>query len=126
MIQRCTNPKAVGFKRYGGRGISVCERWLTFANFLEDMGERPKGLFIERKDNNGNYEPGNCCWATKIEQARNTRRNRMLTFRGRTQPMCAWADEMNISQDNLENRINQMGWSVDKALTTPVVPYQKT
>lgn len=125
MIQRCMNPYASGFKRYGGRGITVCERWLAFSNFFADMGERPKGLFIERKDNNGNYEPGNCCWATKIAQSRNTRRNRMLTFQGRTQPMCAWADEMKISQSNLENRINQLGWSVEKSLTTPVVPGQK-
>lgn len=85
LIQRCTNPKNHNFKDYGGRGVTVCERWLLFENFLADMGHRPKGFKIERKDNDGPYSPENCKWATQAEQNRNTRRNRYLVMDGRRQ-----------------------------------------
>ncbi len=74
MIQRCTNPKSTSWKHYGARGISVCERWMTFENFFADMGKKPDDLSIDRINNDGNYEPSNCRWATRSEQQRNKRR----------------------------------------------------
>jgi hypothetical protein len=77
MIQRCTNPKNPGWGSWGGRGIMVCSRWLDFKNFLVDMGPRPDNLSIDRIDNDGNYEPGNCRWATALQQRHNRRDSRV-------------------------------------------------
>lgn len=87
MIQRCSNPKNASFHNYGARGIKVCDRWRLFENFLADMGERPAGRSLDRLNNDGDYEPGNCSWRTKVEQCRNTRRtvlNETLVIKIRT------------------------------------------
>jgi hypothetical protein len=78
MLQRCNNQNFHQYKDYGGRGITVCERWRKFENFLADMGEPPEGMSLDRINNDGNYEPGNCRWATKLEQRANARRRAKL------------------------------------------------
>lgn len=106
MIQRCTNPNDRGFKNYGGRGIRVCSRWAeSFEAFREDMGPRPAGMSIDRIDVNGHYEPGNCRWATQVQQARNTRRNVWLEHDGRRMLACDWAAELGISRQRMEQRM---------------------
>ncbi len=120
MINRCTRPSSKSYKRYGGRGITICKRWMRFENFLADMGVRPSLKHtIERKDNEGNYRPGNCCWATYKEQARNRSNNRLLTFKGRTLPVAAWAEEVGLKSGTLWVRLKR-GWSVQRALSTGV------
>lgn len=92
MRQRCNNPNAESYPDYGGRGIKVCEAWDDFEQFARDMGERQPGQTIERLDVNGDYEPGNCCWAGKVQQARNTRRNRLITLDGETKTLAEWCE----------------------------------
>lgn len=121
MLGRCYREGDSNFKNYGARGIKVCERWHTFENFLADMGERPTEKHsIERKDNDGDYEPGNCKWATKKEQARNTRRTRLFSFQGRSLTTAEWAAEVGIKEATLSSRLRLYGWSLKRALTTPV------
>lgn len=121
MRSRCFNPKASHFERYGGRGVTVCEGWNSFENFLIDMGERPSlAHSIDRIDPNGNYEPGNCRWAEKKEQARNSTAVPLYEFKGRTQSLPAWAEEVGVKANTLRYRIKHAGWSVAKALSTPV------
>lgn len=118
MIQRCYDPSATSYGRYGARGITVCERWRSsFANFLSDMGQRPTPKHsIERSNNAGNYDPGNCRWATTIEQGRNTRRNRLITFCGETLCMSAWAERTGIPYSAIARRLS-LGWPAEKTLT---------
>lgn len=115
--QRCGNPKDAAYERYGGRGISVCERWYKFENFLEDMGHPPKGLTIDRIDNNGNYEPGNCRWATYKEQANNKGNNRVICFNGQSKTLMQWCEHLKISNETLRERLSR--WPLERALTTP-------
>jgi hypothetical protein len=116
MKDRCLNPNNSGFQGYGGRGIIVCERWRqSFENFLSDMGSCPVGLTLERKNNNGNYEPGNCKWATRKEQSSNTRWNRQITFNGQTKTLSQWSRLLGISCEGLYLRLKR-GWTVERAL----------
>ena len=124
MLSRCRNPKSKDFARYGARGIVVCERWMKFENFLADMGARPLGMTVDRERGEGNYEPGNCRWATPKEQARNRRSNVLITFQGHTASIAEWAERTGLERKTLENRI-RVGWPVMKALTTPSITNRK-
>jgi hypothetical protein len=118
---RCVNPKDTAYQNYGGRGITICDRWKdSYENFLEDMGERPgKEYSIDRIDNEKGYSPDNCKWATRKEQHRNTRRNVWIEFNGQRKVASDWAAEYGISATTLKYRIFKAGWDVEKALTTP-------
>lgn len=121
MRKRCMNRKHSDFPLYGGRGISICERWKGvngFANFLADMGEVPVGMSLDRIDNNGDYCPENCRWADQKTQQRNRRSNRAVTIDGRTLIVTDWAKEFNIKVHTVWSRIRK-GWDVHLALTTP-------
>lgn len=111
MLTRCGNPRNKAFRRYGGRGITVCERWRNdFAAFLADMGPRPSPKHsVDRINNDGDYEPSNCRWATTQEQCRNTRRNVRLTLDGRTMTQREWAVELGIHDSTLFGRIKRNG-----------------
>lgn len=129
MIQRCCNPNRFNYERYGGRGITVCQRWRdSFPAFLADVGRKPGPKYtLDRYPNQkGNYEPGNVRWATPKEQARNTRRNVLLTIKSVTKSLSEWAEQYRIRQGLVSYRINILGWDVLKALTAPVVAGQKT
>jgi len=122
MRQRCLNPKHKFFYRYGGRGITICERWESFELFLEDVGESPSPRFhFDRKDNDGNYEPGNVRWLSPKESARNRGSSKLLTFRGETMSMVEWAEKLDLPYTTLKGRF-QKGWEVEKALSTPWIP----
>ena len=117
MKSRCFNPKHADFHDYGARGITLCERWLLFENFFADMGEKPKGMSIDRKNNNGNYEPSNCKWATQEEQQNNRRDCVFVSHSGKTQTVAQWARELGVSQSGLRARLNR-GMSIQEALTS--------
>jgi hypothetical protein len=116
---RCFNPSTIEFHNYGGRGITMCEEWRnSFADFLRDVGLRPsKKHSIDRINNDGNYEPGNCRWATKKQQVRNTRKNVYFTHNGVTKLLIEWSEDVGMSPYTLAYRI-KAGWSSEKVLST--------
>ena len=122
MKSRCNNPRAVNYAAYGGRGVRVCEEWKnSFENFqiwaLSSGYEET--LTLDRIDVNGDYCPENCRWITHKEQQSNKRNNRMLTYNGETHTAAEWARKLNMDYLLLHNRITRLGWSAEKALTTP-------
>ncbi len=120
MKSRCYTKSNIGYPYYGGRGITVCDRWLhSFENFLSDMGERPGPEYsLDRINPNGNYRPDNCRWATRETQDNNRRANRFLTWNGKTQTIAQWAKETGISKGTILNRLN-WGWPIEDALSWP-------
>ena len=123
MHDRCENPNNRKFAIYGGNGITVCPEWsgkqgsTNFIKWALENGYKD-GLTIERIDGTKGYSPDNCIWASYTVQNNNTSRNHYITFNGKTQTMKQWADELNISYQALAKRINKLGWSIEKALTT--------
>ena len=124
MIQRCTSSLHPAYEEYGGRGIDVCTKWLGpkgFENFYADMGERPEGAELDRKNTNKGYTKQNCRWATKRENNNNKRNNvPQVSYNGVTQPVSYWAEEFGISCATLNKRLFFLGWSVHDSLTRPV------
>lgn len=120
LIARCFNTNNPAYQRYGARGIAVCDKWKeSFSAFFADMGPRPSPRHsIDRIDNDGHYEPGNCRWATKRQQSRNTSRNQLLTYNGKTMCITDWAIELGLSPNAIRGRL-ATGWTIDEALTTP-------
>lgn len=117
MRTRCRCPTSQSYRDYGGRGIKVCARWDLFENFLADMGPRPSRLHsLDRRNNNGDYEPSNCRWATRKEQLRNTRANRLLTHNGLTLPVAEWAERLGINANTIRVRLWE-GFTTEAALT---------
>lgn len=117
--KRCRNKNNPRYKDYGGRGICVCERWNSFKNFLMDVGPRPSSRHsIDRIDNNGNYEPSNCRWATNNEQTENSRRSLLLTYNQLTLTASQWEKELNLPHGIVRQRI-RLGWNVERTLCTP-------
>jgi hypothetical protein len=124
MVTRCYNKNCKAYKRYGGRGIKVCERWLEpynkgFWNFVEDMGERPEGCSLDRINNDYGYCPENCRWATLKEQHRNMSINRVIIYAGESKTLVEWSEETGIKQTTLMMRLDRYGWTPEEALTLP-------
>ena len=119
MMARCHCETNQAFDRYGGRGIFVSERWHLFENFYADMGDPPPDMTLDRRDNDGPYSPENCRWASRVEQGRNKRNNRLLTYRGEIRCMAEWCELLGLKTPTVCQRLNKRGWSVDRALSTP-------
>lgn len=119
MKQRCTNPNNTQYHDYGGRGIDMDPSWADFGAFLQAMGERPPGTTLDRVDNNKGYWADNCRWASRQEQQRNRRTNRVIEFRGEAKILVDWASALGITPHTLIARLRT--WPLEKALTTPAM-----
>lgn len=117
MIERCTNPKSKSYKDYGGRGIYVCERWMSFENFYEDMGDRPTGMSLDRIDNKKGYEPGNCKWSTPKEQQNNRRNSRRYSFDGIEYTSLELSEITGVGYHALRKQLGNLGGDVMAALS---------
>ena len=121
MKQRCYNKNSKQFKNYGARGIVVCDKWKSsFDAFLNDMGDKPEGMSIERIDVNGNYDPGNCKWASRLEQAKNKRTTHQISFDGRCMTMREWANFLGRHEATLSYRKKQ-GCSIEQLLSPEIL-----
>lgn len=124
IVSRCTRPNDKGYKNYGGRGIRVDPKWMSFAGFYEDMGDKPEGMSIDRIDNDGDYCKANCRWADRVTQNSNKRNSAFLTVNGETKTISAWARVIGSSRGTVLSRIDR-GWTIEAAATTPVRPTKR-
>lgn len=125
MRARCNSKTHHAYARYGGRGITVCDRWDDFRNFFEDMGERPTGKTLDRINNDGNYEPANCRWATRKKQSNNSSSVHPVSYNGKIQSITLWAEELGISRSLIASRLRR-GWPIEKALTQSSRDYSRS
>lgn len=119
MIQRCNNVGSPAYLDWGGRGIAICDRWLKFECFLDDMGERPPNTSLDRIDNSLGYSKENCRWATRTEQNRNSRHNRVVTVFGVTGCVSELCERFHLRHKPILKRIER-GWSLERAFTEPI------
>ena len=124
---RCSHPSNHAFRSYGARGIRMCREWSdSFEHFLRDMGPRPAGATLDRIDNDGPYAPGNCRWATPKQQANNRRLNHYLSYDGKRLTLAEWAEVVGLDYATVSQRINKLGWTPARALTTAPRPPKRT
>lgn len=122
MTERCTDPRHPKYEIYGARGITICERWNSFQNFMLDMGRKPDPKFtIERKDVNGNYEPKNCKWISRKDQGRNKRTSVFVTYNGKKILLIDLVDELGLSRSVVYGRL-KAGWTLAQAIALPLQP----
>jgi hypothetical protein len=119
MRKRCSNPRDKAYKNYGARGITVCERWAAFENFLEDMGRRPIKTAIDRIDNDKGYSPDNCRWVSHTDNCNNRRNNIFIEYGGQRRTLSEWARHLGINQSTLYDRLRRKNWPVERALSEP-------
>ncbi len=125
MLGRCNRPSHTGFKFYGAKGVRVCARWHEFVNFYADMGDAPTGMTLERIDTMGDYCKENCRWASTLEQGANRRNNRLITCQGQTRHLAEWARLTGLTRKLIAERIDDHGWSEERALTTPIMTHSQ-
>jgi len=123
MMRRCYEPTVRGYERYGGRGISVCEEWHDINNFVEWCVKQnpPKGFELDRINNDGNYEPGNCRFVSRTDNIRNRSTVLLITINNETHPLAEWCERFDIDYRLVFHRIRKLNWTPEKALTTPIV-----
>ena len=126
MKSRCNNPNYKNSIYWKGKGVTYPERWESFVNFLEDMGERPEETSLDRIDNSKGYSKNNCRWATRKQQMNNMRSNRVIEYNGESMNLNQWADRLGVKREVIRDRIDRYGWSIERAMNEPVTPNKKT
>ncbi len=117
MLTRCTNPAVIAYQTYGARGVTVCDRWRMFSNFLEDMGKRPPDTSLDRIDNNGGYSKENCRWASRKQQSENRRSTKFFEVNGQRMTLSDLSSQFGIAYNTLHARIVRFKWPIEIALT---------